>query len=359
MQRDVRYRALPAGSRSEAEGSGGPPAAGLARMSGRRKCAVALTALGVEGATEVLRLMSPSEVDEITTALVEVGTVTVTERDVVMAAVERSLSARGPVEGARFARQALEQALGSDEATAIMNRVACPTLPRFDVLAQQEPVDIARLLAEQGDQVAAVVLAHLPPNLAGVVLAELPAGHRPAVIERLVDLRSVPDHVLDQVEASITTALDVLPGARGDGVDGFALVAEMIARSGRQVETVLIEDLEKLDPELAARVRDSMFMFDDVMKLGDRDLQTMLRDVDKKDLTLALRGVKPAFRDRIFENISARLRESIEEDLDALGPQPRKDVEAARATIVHLTRELADQGKINIFYAADEAEELI
>ncbi len=95
------------------------------------------------------------------------------------------------------------------------------------------------------------------------------------------------------------------------------------------------------------------------MKLGDRDLQTLLREVDRKDLTMALRGVKPAFQARIFENVSSRLRGAIEEDLDGLGPQPRKDVEAARASIVSATRQLADQGKINIFYGADEGEELI
>lgn len=337
----------------------GGPAGAQARLSGRRKCAVALTALGVEGATEVLRLMSAAEVDELTTALVEVGSVTVMERDLVMGTMDRSLLARRPVDGTRFARQALVGALGSEEAAAVLNRVASPTLPRFDVLARLEPEEIARLLAGQGHQVAAVVLAHLPADLAGVVLAELPAEHRPAVIERLVDLRNVPDQVLDQLEASIAAALGDLPDARADGVDGVALVVEMIARGGRQVERVLIDDLEKLDPELAARVRDSMFMFEDLMKLADRDLQTLLREVDRKDLTMALRGVKPAFQTRIFENVSSRLRGAIEEDLDGLGPQPRKDVEAARAAIVSATRQLADQGKINIFYGADEGEELI
>jgi flagellar motor switch protein FliG len=243
---------------------------------------------------------------------------------------------------------------------AILERVASAGgAPRsgsahFQFLDAVAPVQIARLLADEHPQTAAVVLSQLDPAHAGAVLSQLDAERRGDVAGRIARLEAVSPETIGSIEAMLAPRVtaEVAPAPQEER-DGAKDLAAILNSLDRDTEGAILASLEGSDATLAGRVRSLLFIFDDLLDLRDRDLQEALRAVDAPTLALALKGAGSEIRDAILRNLSERARTAIAEEMEMLGMVKRTDVEEARTKVVAAVRALEEEGKIVLRQTAE------
>ena len=330
-------------------------------ISGAEKAAVLLLSLGPESASEVFRHLDEAEVRQVSMALARIRSipsehVTAVEQDY----RKRLATATAlTVDGRMFARAVVERALADE---------AAPAAPsRDEILADLEhvqtgagaglavaldgvpPEGLARLLETEHPQIAALILAHLTPAHAMLVLRGLPNEMQTDLVERLARLDAVvAPSLIQQVGAILRDQVKGLAREGGKATGGPKVVAEIIKHADKTTEGRLFEDLEQRDPELAATVRGMLFTFEDCLQFDNRSMQTLLKEVAREDLLLALKTASPALSEKIFTNVSSRAAEILREDLASSGPARLKDVETAQQRIVATVRDLEADGKLVI-----------
>jgi flagellar motor switch protein FliG len=329
-------------------------------LSGVDKAAVLLLALGPEVASEVFRHLDEAEVRQVTKALARIRKVPGEHLKVVEQEYRKRIGGGGGlhVDGLLFARALVNQSLGSAEAAAGVSRddilAELESLPSGEMTGLARALDgvpadgLARLLESEHPQIATLILAHLAPAQAMLVLRALPEAVQSDLVERLARLDAA---VSPALVAEVGTILrDQVKGlARdtgGKSAGGPKVVAEMIKHADKETEGRLFENLEQRDPELAATVRNMLFTFEDCLQFDNRSMQTLLKEIAREDLLLALKTASPALSEKIFANVSSRAAEILREDLASSGPARLKDVEAAQQRIVAAVRDLEADGKI-------------
>jgi flagellar motor switch protein FliG len=329
-----------------------------ARLPGVEKAAVLLLSLGTEAASDVLRHLGESEVRRVSQALARVRSVDPEQLGRIHREFQERLSAtKGlAVDGKEFARAVVNKALADQGGTSAIRRVEIlaeieHTAGGGVVLAEalaDVPVDgLARLLEGEHPQVAALILGHVPAARAGEVLVHLPEALQSDVVERLARLDSVPPELIGELGTVVREQVKSLLGpATGSAVGGPRAVAEMMNHADKTVEGRIFEEIETRDPELASTIRNLMFTFEDCLKLDNRSLQNLLKEVAREDLLLALKTASPALSEKIFANVSSRAAEILREDMASSGPVRLKDVEAAQLKVIATLRELETEGKV-------------
>jgi len=328
------------------------------QMTGLRKAAVLLLQLGKENAAKVLGQMRETEVEALTAEIVRLEFVEGAVVEGIVDEFHQMLVAQRHAAqgGIDFAREMLIQSLGPERADEIVNRLSAVfrNLP-FSFLQKADPRQVLSFVQEEHPQTVALVLAHMNASQASAVLSGLAPELQTDVANRIAIMdRTSPDVVL-QVESVLERKLGaVMQPADLSSVGGLQPLVDIINRSDRATERMILEGLAERNPELAELVRAQMFVFEDITSLDDRAVQLVLRQVESADLAVALKGVREDVRTKVMKNMSERAAENLAEEIELLGPQRLKTVEDAQAKIVQSIRALEESGQIVITRGDDE-----
>jgi flagellar motor switch protein FliG len=317
---------------------------------GVRKVAILLVQLGQEQASKLLSHLSESEVESISAEISRLDRLSREETEAVLAEFRTLATAQAHVArgGPGFARALLEESLGAERAEAVMNRLAASAMKLpFQFLHRADPRQLLSFIANEHPQVIAVVLAHLSSDKATLVLSGLEAELQADVAHRIAVMDRTSPDVLKGLEAALERKMSsVLQPMEMSTIGGLDPLIQIINRSDRATERLIVEGLQARDPELAEEVKSRMFMFEDITLLEDRDVQLVLRQVESADLALALKGVSDEVRIKITKNMSERASTTLLEDIDLLGPVLLRQVEEAQQKVILAIRRLEDAGEI-------------
>jgi flagellar motor switch protein FliG len=326
--------------------------------SGVERAAILLLTLGESEAAEILKHMGAKEVQRLGRTMSELANVSKEEVRGVLtdftAAVEVQTSLG--VGSDEFIRKVLVNALGDEKAASLMERISLGGNRKgLDALKWMDPRAVMDLVRNEHPQIIAIVLAHLDSGHAGEVLANLPQQMRSEVVMRIATLDGVQPSALielDQImERQVAGA-----GVRGKAASlgGVKAAAQILNALDSTRELEVMESIVNADADLGQRIQEQMFLFDDLMRIDDRGMQTLLRDVPGDRLVIALKGADPTIREKIFANMSKRAADMMREDLEVKGPVRLSEVDAAQKEILSAARTLAEQGQINLGGGSDE-----
>ena len=319
-------------------------------MAAKEKVAILMIALGQEATAEVMKYLNDMEVEQIAEAIAGLDVVTTEQEDEILEEFEQLLIAGKYVSqgGLDFARGALEKALGPRKAQGLLDRVTSTTTSGFYMLRNIDPNQIIPFLAKEHPQTIAIILSQLESNQAAGVLNGLSEEMQADVSFRIATMDNISPQVLRELEDSLANDLQAILQGQITEIGGPQAVAEILNRTGRSTEKAVLERLDAQDPELAEEVRNQMFVFDDIAKLTDREIQMILREVDSKDLAVALKGGSDEMKDRIFGNMSERVGTMIKEEMEFSGPVRMSDVEEVQLRVVQVVRQLEEAGQVTI-----------
>jgi flagellar motor switch protein FliG len=326
--------------------------------AGIRKAAVLLVQLGQDGASKVLSHLPEAEVEAISAEILQLESLAAAESETVLGEFHQMASARANVlrGGPEFARAMLEESLGYERAQTVMSRLAATAMQLpFQFLHRADPRQLLSFISGEHPQVIAVVLAHLTSDKATLVLSGLEqerqadVAHRLAVMDRVSpDTLKELERVLERKMGSVLQPMDV------SKIGGLDPLIQIINRSDRATERLIVEGLQARDPELAEEVKSRMFMFEDILMLENRDLQQVLRQVEGADLAPAMKGISEELRVKITSNMSERAAETLLEEIELLGPVLLRQVEEAQQKIIQIIRRLEDAGEVTLRRGNDD-----
>src|SRR6201998_4830274 len=330
----------------------------MERLSGRRKAAVLIAALGPELAASVIQHMQEDEIEAISLEMSKLSAVGEQAAEAIMVELATLTSEQIAVSGGiDLTREVLERALGSERAQELLGRLSSVTEMRpFEFLRRTSPDQIAGFLRTESPQTVALVVANLHSSLAAQVLARLPEQMRPEVALRIARMGDVSTEIIHQAEEIIRVKLSVVVQQEYATAGGGKALADILGHTDRSTERVVLDHLGSEDGELAEEVRRMLFVFEDIVKLDDRAIQQVLREADQKDLVLALRGAPEAVKQGVLSNMSERGAAMLLEELEIQQPQRQRDVDAAQGRIVAVVRRLEESGAIVISRGDDDPE---
>jgi flagellar motor switch protein FliG len=329
------------------------------QLTGRQKAAVFLITIGSARAADVLKHLSEREIEALSGEMAALWRVKADTADAVVQELAERFDANNEfaMGGPEFAREVLEHLLGPTRAEEILGQIsATAELRPFDFLRRTPPEQIATFLADEAPQTIALVVASLHASLGAQVLSCLSPEAQADVAMRIAVMEDTNPGVVEDVERGLRLKLSNVLTQEFSQAGGVDSLAELLNRAGRSTERKVLEAIAQADGELADEIRQKLFTFDDIVLLSDRDIQLLLREVDQKDLALALRGVSDEVRDTIFRNMSSRGVEMLQEELETGKPQRRSVVEEAQSRIVGAIRRLEDAGAIVIGRGGEDGE---
>ena len=326
-------------------------------MNGRQKAAILLVSLGAEASASVFRHLRQDEIDELTLEIAGIGHISPELKQSVVeefyeTAVAQEYIAEG---GLDYARDVLEKALGGDRADEVMNRLSSSIqVSPFEFLRRTDASQILNVISNEHPQTVALILAYLPADTAAQVVSALPEDQQADVAMRIALMDRTAPEVIREIERVLERKLSSVINQDFTSAGGLRSLVDLLNQVDRGTERTILETLEEQNPELADEVRRMMFLFEDITVLDDRSIQQVLREVDAKDLSVALKGTSSEVQDAIFRNMSERAAQNIKEDLEFMGPVRIKDVEDAQQRVVSVIRRLEEAGTIVIVRGAEE-----
>ncbi len=309
-----------------------------------------MIALGQETTAEVMKYLTDFEIEQIAQSIAELDVVTTEQEDEVLEEFEQLLIAGKYVSqgGMDFARGALEKALGPRKAQGLLDRVNSTTTSGFYMLRNVDPNQIIPFISKEHPQTIALILSQLEPSQSAGVVNGLAEELQADVSFRIAQMENISPQVLRELEETLATELQAILAGQVTEIGGPKAVAEILNRTGRSTEKSVLERLDAQDPELAEEVRNQMFVFDDIAKLTDREIQMILREVDSKDLAVALKGGNEEMQERILGNMSERVGTMLREEMEFSGPVRMSDVEDVQLRVVQTVRQLEEAGQVTI-----------
>jgi flagellar motor switch protein FliG len=328
------------------------------RFSGVQKAAILIMQIGKDRAAPVLRALREQEVSEIMAEVARLQNLDNATIEEVLGEFRETFVARAHIAqgGYDTARELLEASYGGDKAEEILvnlgvTLVAAP----FEFLRRADTRQVLSYLQDEHPQTIALVLAHMHSDAAAMVLSALPEEEQRDVAQRIATMDRTSPEVIEQVEQILEKKLStVIQQADFTSAGGIQALVDILNRSDRATERLILEGLERSNPELADDVRNRMFIFEDITTLDDRSVQLVLRQVDAKELAIALKGVDQKVRDKIMTNMSERAAANLAEEINLLGPVKLKTVEEAQAAVVRVIRVLEEAGQIVMSRGSDE-----
>ena len=328
----------------------------LTPLSGVQRAAVVLLSLGEEQAAEVLKHMGAKEVQKLGLAMTSVSAVS---RDDVAAVFDDFVDvlAQPNALGAGaddYIRAVLTQALGEERAASLIDRIlAGRNTSGLDTLKWMEPRAIADLVRNEHPQIIAIVMAHLDPDQAAEVLKVLPDRTRADVLLRIATLDGIPPNALNELNDVMARQFAGSQNIKSSNVGGIKVAANILNFMDSGQDEAILGTIGEIDDTLGGRIREEMFVFDNLADIDDRAMQTVLRDVPNEKLAVALRGADARVREKITANMSQRAAEILIEDMEARGPVRLAEVEAAQKEILSIVRKMADDGTIQLSVKAE------
>jgi flagellar motor switch protein FliG len=326
-------------------------------LTGEQKAAALLISLGPELASKVYQHLKEDSVEQVTLQIANLRKISPEEKDAVMRealdiSVAQEYISQGGVE---YAHELLEKALGANKAMEIINRLqGSLQMTPFDYIKRTDPQQLLNFIQSEHPQTIALILAHLNPENAATILGALPLEVQVDVATRIAILdRAAPDVVME-IERVLERRISAIFTQEFTAAGGVRSLAEVLNRADRSTEKAIMEKLEESNPTLAEEVKRLMFVFDDLIVLDNRTVQQILREVDAKDLALALKGAKEEVKEHLLKNMSNRARAMIIEDMEVMGPVRLKNAEEAQQKIINVVRQLEEQGEIVVARGGDE-----
>lgn len=327
-----------------------PGAVAAAALSRGQKAAAVLLAVGSDAASKVMRHMSEGEVEQLALEVATLGNINADLMTGVLEEFRAEALAHAHLVsgGEQQARDLLRRLRGSEGDEIVDRLLASVQTAPFHFLRMHEPAEVVQHLRDEHPQTLALILAHLPTKFAAAVLAGLEPEVQADVARRVATLERTAPEVVTRVEAALEERFGGYAQRRRDSRGGVKELAALLNHSDRTTERAILGDLEQTDPVLAEEVRALMFVFEDIVTLDDRAVQELLRQVDMRQLALALKGVRADVREVVERNLSERARETLAEEVEVLGPVRVVEVEEAQTEIVRRVRQLEEEGTIII-----------
>ena len=320
-------------------------------LSSQEKAAILFIALGPEYTAKLLQHLDDDEIERITLEIANHKQVSAEQKAAVISEFYQMAMAKDYIStgGLEYAQNVLEKALGSEKALDIINRLTTSLQVRpFDFLRKTDPSQLLTFIQNEHPQTIALIIAYLESDQAAIILGSLPAEFQADVARRVAIMDRTSPDVIREVERVLERKLSSLMTQDFTTAGGIKSIVEVLNRVDRTTEKSIIETLEVDNPELAEEIKRLMFVFEDIVMLDDRSLQMVLRDVDTKDLSLALKATPQEVADKVFKNMSKRAAEMLREEIEFMGPVKIRDVEEAQLKVVNVIRALEDKGEIVI-----------
>ncbi|BCO28873.1 flagellar motor switch protein FliG [Rhodoferax lithotrophicus] len=330
----------------------------MPQSDGLEDAAILMMSLGEAEASEVFKHLSPKEVQKLGEAIAKTKAITrervneVVDKFTGVAAAQSLLVSNS----GDYVRSVLRRALGDDKAALLIDRILQGgDVSGIESLKWMEPSSVAELLRNEHPQIVAAILVHLDFDQAADILKFFTERQRNEVMLRVATMEGIQPSALKDLNEVLFKVLAGGDKMRKSSLGGVKTAAEMINLMGTAIEGTVIESIRNHDPDLAQKIMDKMFVFDDVIKLDDKSIQTVLKEVSSDVLIVALKGAQPELKEKILSNMSTRAAETLREDLESRGPMRLSEVEAQQKEILKVVRRLADEGTIVIGGGADDA----
>lgn len=326
-------------------------------LKGREKAAILLVSLGPDVAARVYKNLDENTIEMLTMEIAGLRKVSGSQREEVLREAQELLLAKEYMTqgGVDYAKQLLESALGPERAQDILRRITASLQVRpFDFIRQTDPQQILTFIQNEHPQTISLIVSYMEPKQAAQVMGGLSPNLQVEVAKRIASMERVTPDVLREVERVLERKVSTVLSQDFTIAGGIDSLVAIINNADRATERNIMERLEEEDPELAEEVKKRLFVFEDILGMDDRSLQRVLRDVDMKDVALALKGASEALRDKFFKNMSKRAAEMLKEDMEYMGPVRVRDVEEAQQRIVNVIRALEEAGEIVIARGGEE-----
>jgi flagellar motor switch protein FliG len=324
---------------------------------GVENAAILLMSLGEEEAAEVFKHLAPKEVQRLGETIARLKTVPrervaqVIERFDEQSAAESMLVS----DSNEYVKAVLRKALGEDKANLLLDRILQGSdVTGIESLKWMDPQSVAELLRNEHPQIVAAILVHLETDQAAEIMKHFVERQRNEVMVRVATLDGIQPTALRDLNDVMSKVLAGGERSRKSTLGGVKAAAEILNLMGSVHETAVLDFVREADNDLAQKIMDNMFTFDDLEKLDDKGIQTLMKEVQSESLVVALKGATPALREKIFKNMSSRAAETLREDLEGRGPVRLSEVEAEQKEMLKIVRRLADEGQIVLAGGGDE-----
>lgn len=320
-------------------------------MKGRQKAALLLISLGPEVAAAVYKNLTEEEVERLTLEISGVKNVESSVKEEIIEEFHNIAIAQDYITqgGIGYAKTVLEKALGKEHAQAIINRLTSSLQVKpFDFARRADPGQLLNFIQNEHPQTIALILSYLEPGQAGIILSSLPQEDQADIARRIATMDSTSPEVISEVESVLERKLSSTVTQDFTETGGVDAVVEVLNGVDRSTEKTILDALEIQDPELAEEIRKRMFVFEDIVTLDSRSIQRIIRDCENEDLILSLKVSSEEVQNVLYGNMSQRMAESFQEEIEIMGPVRLRDVEEAQSRIVAIIRRLEDSGEIII-----------
>ncbi|MBV8464904.1 MAG: flagellar motor switch protein FliG [Burkholderiales bacterium] len=321
-----------------------------------RRSAILLMSLGEEAAVEVFKYLGPKEVQKIGLAMANMDNVTREQVEDVMADFLAATQNRANFGAAdEYIRSVLTKALGSDKAANLLDRILQGgDNTGIESLKWMDSVAVAELIKNEHPQIIATILVHLEPDQVSEVLNQFVERLRNDVLLRIATLEGVQPTALRELNDVLTQLLSGADRVKKSAMGGEGMAAEILNFMGGVIEASALNAIREYDPELAQRIQDKMFTFENLIDVDDRGIQLLLREISSESLIVAMKGTTEVLRNKIFKNMSQRAAEMLRDDFEAKGAVKVSEVEAEQREILKVVRRLADEGQLAIAKGGSE-----
>lgn len=313
-----------------------------------KECAILMLALGHEEAAEVFKYLGPKEVQRLGTAMTTVGNVSREQMEVVLRSFHDETEGRVSLgDSSEYIRSVLKKALGDDKAGHLIDRILQGNESAgIESLKWMDSASVAEMIRNEHPQIIATIMVHLDRDHASEILNLLPERLRNDVMLRIATLEGVQPLAMRELNEVLTQLLSGGEVTKKSSLGGVKTAADILNYMGGAIEASVLANIREHDADLAQKIQDQMFTFDNILELDDRSVQLLLREVQSETLIIALKGTSQELKDKIFKNMSSRAAEALKEDLEAKGPVRLSEVEAEQKEILKIVRKLVDEGQI-------------
>ncbi len=318
-------------------------------LTGQQKAAILMMVLGPENSSQIVRFLNETEVEQLTIEIAQLKKISAESRDEVITEFYHTYMASDYMTqgGIEYAREVLEKALGEQKAFEIINKLFSTFRMRpFDLVSRADPRQLLSLLQGEHPQTIALIMAHLPTEKGAALLSNLPPELQAEVAKRIAMMGRTSPEVLKEVENVLDKKISGMGITDFTTFGGILSLVNLLNRADPGTYKTVMDSLENDEPELADQIRAKLFVFQDIILLDDRSIQMVLREVENKDLVLALKGSNNDVINKVVSNMSARAAQMLREEIDYLGPVRLREVENAQQRIIKIIRRMEEIGAI-------------
>ncbi len=320
-------------------------------LSSKQKAAILLMSMDVDVAAKIFKELDMKEVEQIAVEITNLKDLPANVVEDVIEEFYQLMTAQNyMVEGGlEYAQVLLEKSYGFDQAKEIIEKIRVLTTIRgFNILKKADPQQLANFLSKEHPQTIALILSHLPADTTAEIVSEFPEDLRAETITRIAKIGKVSPQLVNQIEHVVDQIAEATLSQNLAAQGGAQLVANILNKSNNQAAKAMLESIEEKDFSLATEIKRLMFLFEDIVLIDDKGIQRILREVDKRDLALALKVSDEKIKQKIFKNMSERAASVVKEELEFMGPVKLKEVESAQMRIVDVIKHLEEQEEIVI-----------